>query len=73
MSVAGSPGSLSSLLLPLLLVVTGVVWIFVKVRVNLQYNWNWGIIPQYLLLRDPLLLLALAILLLEWAVWCGRR
>jgi len=37
----------------LLLVVTGVVWIFVKVRVNLQYNWNWGIIPQYLLLRDP--------------------
>ena len=37
----------------LLLVVTGVVWIVLKVRLNLQYNWNWGIIPQYLLLRDP--------------------
>lgn len=37
----------------LLLVVTGVVWIVLKVKVNLQYNWNWGIIPQYLLLRDP--------------------
>lgn len=37
----------------LLLVVTGVVWIVLKVRLNLQYNWNWGIIPQYLLLRHP--------------------
>ena len=37
----------------LLLVVSAVVWTFVKVRVNLQYNWNWAIIPQYLLLRDP--------------------
>jgi hypothetical protein len=25
------------------------------------------------LLRDPLLLAALAVLLLEWAIWCGRR
>lgn len=25
------------------------------------------------LLRDPLLLAALAILVLEWAIWCGRR
>jgi hypothetical protein len=32
-----------------------------------------GGIRRNLLLRDPLLLLALAILLLEWAVWCGRR
>ena len=37
----------------LLLVAAGVVWIVLKVRANLQYNWNWGIIPQYLLLRDP--------------------
>jgi hypothetical protein len=26
-----------------------------------------------LLLRDPLLVAALAILVLEWAIWCGRR
>ncbi len=31
---------------------------------NLQRN---------VLLRDPLLLLALGLLLLEWGVWCGRR
>ena len=37
----------------LLLLVAGVTWITLKVRVNLQYHWNWGIIPQYLLLRDP--------------------
>ena len=32
-----------------------------------------GGIRRNLLLRDPLLLLALALLLLEWALWCGRR
>ncbi len=32
-----------------------------------------GGIRRNLLLRDPLLLLALAVLLLEWALWCGRR
>jgi hypothetical protein len=26
-----------------------------------------------LLLRDPLLAAVLGLLLLEWAVWCGRR
>jgi hypothetical protein len=30
-------------------------------------------ISRHVLLRDPLLLLALALLVLEWAVWCGRR
>lgn len=30
-------------------------------------------IARHMLLRDPLLLLALALLVLEWAVWCGRR
>lgn len=37
----------------LLLVGTGLAWMVLKVRLNLQYTWNWGIIPQYLLLRDP--------------------
>ncbi len=37
----------------LLLLAAGVVWLVLKVKVNLQYNWNWSIIPQYLLLRDP--------------------
>jgi len=32
-----------------------------------------GSIRRNYLLRDPLLLLALGILLLEWALWCGRR
>jgi len=32
-----------------------------------------GGIRRNLLLRDPLLLLALGVLLLEWALWCGRR
>ncbi|MCP3953745.1 MAG: amino acid ABC transporter permease [Desulfobacterales bacterium] len=37
----------------LLMVAASVVWLVMKVKVNLQYNWNWGIIPQYLFLRDP--------------------
>ncbi len=32
-----------------------------------------GSIRRNFLLRDPLLLLALGVLLLEWALWCGRR
>lgn len=32
-----------------------------------------GSLRQNLLLRDPLLVLALGLLVLEWAVWCGRR
>ena len=36
----------------LLMVAAGIVWIVLKVRLNLRYNWNWGIIPQYLFLHD---------------------
>lgn len=32
-----------------------------------------GSISRNVLLRDPLLLLALALLVLEWSIWCGRR
>ena len=34
---------------------------------------NLAALSRNVLLRDPLLILALALLLLEWAVWCGRR
>lgn len=37
----------------LLAVFAAIGWVFLKIRLNLHYNWNWGIIPQYLLLRDP--------------------
>lgn len=40
-------------ILLILAVLVGFGWLFFKIKVNLQYNWNWGIIPQYLLLRDP--------------------
>ena len=40
-------------ILLLVAVFAGVAWIILQIRLNLQYNWNWGIIPQYLLLRDP--------------------
>jgi len=40
-------------MLLLLIVVGGFGWLLLKVKVNLQYSWNWDIIPQYLLLRDP--------------------
>jgi len=40
-------------MLLILTVLAGFAWLALKVKVNLQYNWNWGIIPQYLLLRDP--------------------
>jgi polar amino acid transport system permease protein len=36
----------------LLMVAAGIVWIVLKVRLNLRYNWNWDIIPQYLFLQD---------------------
>ena len=39
-------------MLLLLIVVGGFGWLLLKVKVNLQYSWNWDIIPQYLLLRD---------------------
>jgi hypothetical protein len=32
-----------------------------------------GSLERHLLLRDPLLLLALGVLALEWFLWCGRR
>ncbi len=34
---------------------------------------NPAALSRNVLLRDPLLILALALLVLEWAVWCGRR
>jgi polar amino acid transport system permease protein len=37
----------------LVMVAAGIVWLVLKVRLNLQYNWNWGIIPQYLFMSDP--------------------
>ncbi len=36
----------------LLMVAAGIAWVVLKVRMNLHYNWNWGIIPQYLFLHD---------------------
>lgn len=39
-------------ILLILTVLVGFGWLLIKVKVNLQYSWNWGIIPQYLLLRD---------------------
>jgi len=40
-------------ILLILAVLVGFGWLLLKVKANLQYNWNWGIIPQYLLLREP--------------------
>jgi polar amino acid transport system permease protein len=40
-------------ILLILTVIAGAAWLVEKVSVNLQYNWNWGIIPQYLVLREP--------------------
>ncbi len=36
----------------LLIVAAGIAWIGLQIRSNLRYNWNWGIIPQYLVLHD---------------------
>ena len=36
----------------LLMVAVGIAWVVWKVRLNLRYNWNWGIIPQYLFFHD---------------------
>lgn len=38
----------------LLLLVAGLVGYFAyRVEVGLEYHWNWGVIPQYLLRHDP--------------------
>ena len=28
------------------------IWVIHRVRVDLRYNWNWGVIPQYLFYHD---------------------
>ena len=33
-------------------VAAGIAWVALRVRLNLRYNWNWGIIPQYLFFHD---------------------
>lgn len=40
-------------ILLILTALAGFGWLVFKVKVSLHYNWNWDIIPQYLLLRDP--------------------
>ncbi|MFP4030369.1 MAG: amino acid ABC transporter permease [Desulfococcaceae bacterium] len=35
-----------------LAILAGVVWLVYRIRVGLNYNWNWGVIPQYLVRYD---------------------
>ncbi len=37
----------------LLLLAAGLCWLAYRVHAGLEYRWNWGVIPQYLLRRDP--------------------
>ncbi len=36
----------------ILFMAVGLIWIILKIRNNLQYAWNWGILPQYLIRLD---------------------
>jgi len=36
----------------IVLLIGALVWLFYRIRVGLNYKWNWGVIPQYLFRYD---------------------